>query len=209
MTNIHTSTSSPAKISSYWLYYSATEGTRPFYSCIFIRVNLNLNVLHSAPQGGKRGCFLSACRPVLTLRRQGSKQLQRQETISIDSGFPFLCSHSRREGLFKITELVMIRCKVLLPTVYFVLPVIYEGPFFVCVCLIKDVRLDWVLLTLVWMKEWRLHWKACSSSSPGAQGLFCHVFLFLSERGKKNSRKLNISTHTMLKLKYSRGSFSL
>lgn len=133
VTNIHTSTSSPAKISSYWLYYSATEGTRPFYSCIFIGVNLNLNVLHSAPQGGKRGCFLSACRPVLTLRRQGSKQLQRQETISIDSGFPFLCSHSRREGLFKITELVMIRCKVLLPTVYFVLPVIYEGPFFLCV----------------------------------------------------------------------------
>lgn len=73
------------------------------------------------------GAFL-ACRPRLTLGRQSCKHVQRQETISIDLGFLFLCSHSRREGLFKITELV---CEPLsAPTNYFV-PVQFEGSFLV------------------------------------------------------------------------------
>lgn len=82
-------------------------GNKAFYTWGLQMYFLNLQflILHFRAEVG---CFSSAaCRPGLALGRQSWEQLQTQETLSIDPGFPFLPPpHSGREGLFKITELV-------------------------------------------------------------------------------------------------------
>lgn len=118
------------------------------------------------------------CRLTLAIGRQNWKQLQGQETVSIGSGFPFLCSHSRCEGL---PSLFVICCKSLLPAVYSVLSLTYEGFYFFFFHKKKEIRLYWscceccLLLMCVTRpaSSGCLRYKACSG-------------------GRGNSRKFNV-----------------
>lgn len=47
------------------------------------------------------------------------KQLQRQETVSIEAGFPFLCSHTAGvKDYLRLPSVYVIRCEDPLPVIY-------------------------------------------------------------------------------------------
>lgn len=80
---------------------------------------------------------------------KGGRAAKRQEIISIDLGFPFLLSHSRRDGLFKITKLVCDPLSGPLAN-YFLLPVMYEGSILVSY---KGKRSGCECIEVLWMKK--------------------------------------------------------